>query len=81
MNAFYNNATNFFPAYFRTGKVTNANIQTYGGGERMTYGIGLGYYNETGVFVGTGYNRMDLNSSLNVVPVNRVNVVYVLTRR
>lgn len=74
LNAFYNNATNFFPAYFRTGKVTNANIQTYGGGERMTYGIGLGYYNETGVFVGTGYNRIDLNSSLNVVPVNRVNV-------
>ena len=74
LNAFYNNATNFFPAYFRTGKVTNANIQTYGGGERMTYGIGLGYYNEKGVFVGTGYNRMDLNSSLNVMPVNRVNV-------
>lgn len=74
LNSFYNNATNFFPAYFRTGKVTNANIQTYGGTERMGYGIGLGYYNESGVFVGTGFNRIDLNSSMTVIPVNRLTV-------
>ena len=74
LNSFYNNATNFFPVYFRKGKVTNANLQTYGGGERMSYGIGLGYYNETGVFVGTGFNRIDLNSSLNVTPIERLNV-------
>ena len=48
LNAFYNHATNFFPMYFETGKVTNANIQTYGGSERMNYGIGLGYYDESG---------------------------------
>ena len=45
LNAFYNHATNFFPMYFETGKVTNANIQTYGGSDRINYGIGLGYYN------------------------------------
>ena len=50
LNAFYNHSTNFFPIYFETGKVTNANVQTYGGSERVTSGIGLGYYNETGVF-------------------------------
>ena len=41
LNAFYNHATNFFPMYFETGKVTNANIQTYGGSDRINYGIGL----------------------------------------
>lgn len=56
------------------GKVINANIQTYGGSEKMTYGIGLGYYNEKGIFRGTGYNRVDLNSTMNVTPVNRLNV-------
>ena len=74
LNAFYNHATNFFPMYFETGKVTNANIQTYGGSERMNYGIGLGYYDESGVLKGTGFNRIDLTTNLNVTPVNRLNV-------
>ncbi|MGG6496952.1 UNVERIFIED_CONTAM: hypothetical protein NY603_28945, partial [Bacteroidetes bacterium 56_B9] len=71
LNAFYNHSTNFFPAYYEKGKVTNANIQTYGGGERMAYGVGLGYYNEGGIVIGTGYKRIDLNSTMNVVPVPR----------
>jgi tonB-linked outer membrane protein, susC/ragA family len=74
LNPFYNNATNYFPVYYVKGKVTNANIQTYGGGENMSYGLGLGYYKEDGVFRGTGYNRVDLNSSMNVIPVKNLNV-------
>ena len=74
LNAFYNHATNFFPMYFETGKVTNANIQTYGGSDRINYGIGLGYYNEAGVLKGTGFNRVDLTTNLNVIPANRLNV-------
>ena len=74
LNTFYNNSTNYFPIYFETGKITNANIQTYGGSERITYGIGLGYYNETGIFKGTGFKRFDLNSNLTVEPVPRFNV-------
>ncbi len=74
LNAFYNNSTNYFPIYYERGKVTNANIQTYGGSERTTYGIGLGYYNEEGIFKGTGFNRVDLNSSINVIPVKCLNV-------
>lgn len=74
LNSFYNNQTNFFPAYFRTGKVLNANLQAYGGGEAMSYGIGLGFYDESGVFVGTGFQRVDLNSTLNVMPVERLSV-------
>lgn len=74
LNTFYNNSTNFFPIYFETGKITNANIQTYGGSDRMTYGIGLGYYDETGIFKGTGFKRFDLNSNMAVTPVPRLNV-------
>ena len=36
LNSFYNNQTNFFPAYFQTGKVLNANLQAYGGGTRAS---------------------------------------------
>lgn len=74
LNTFYNNSTNFFPIYFETGKITNANIQTYGGSDRMTYGIGLGYYDEAGIFKGTGFKRFDLNSNMTVTPVPRLNV-------
>lgn len=74
LNSFYNNSTNFFPAYFEVGKVTNANIQTYGGSSRMSYGIGMGLYNETGVWKGTGFKRVDLNSNMRVTPVKRLYV-------
>ncbi len=74
LNSFFNNATNFFPMYYETGKVTNANIQTYGGGDKFTYGIGLGYYDESGVFKGTGFNRIDLTANMNVIPVNKLNI-------
>lgn len=74
LNPFYNNASNFFPMYYETGKITNANIQTYGGGDKFTYGIGLGYYDESGIFKGTGFNRIDLTTNINVIPVNRLNI-------
>ena len=74
LNSFYNNATNFFPMYFETGKVTNANIQTYGGNDKITYGIGLGYYDESGILKGTGFNRIDLTTNFNVIPINRLNL-------
>lgn len=74
LNSFYNNSTNYFPLYYQRGKVTNANIQTYGGSERTSYSIGLGFYDEKGIVKGTGFNRIDLNSNLNVMPVQRLNV-------
>ena len=72
LNPFYNNSTNFFPMYYHKGKVTNANIQSYGGSENIAYSLGLGYYNESGILKGSGFNRIDLNSSLNIIPVNKL---------
>lgn len=74
LNPFYNNSTNFFPVYFEKAKITNANIQTYGGSERFNYGIGLGYYDESGILKGTGFTRIDLNSNLSVNPVKKLTV-------
>lgn len=74
LNSFYNNATNFFPAYYDVGKVSNANIQTYGGARNMSYGMGFGFYNETGVLKGSGFQRLDLNSTMTVSPAERFHV-------
>ena len=74
LNPFYNNSTNFFKMYFETGKITNANIQTYGGSARTTYAIGLGLYDETGIYKGTGFQRIDLNANMNVNPVKKLTI-------
>ncbi len=72
LNPFYNNSTNLFDYYFRTAKITDANIQVSGGGESIAYNIGLGYYDETGVLRGTGFNRIKLLSNLYITPVKRM---------
>ncbi len=74
LNSFYNNATNFFPMYYDLGHVTNANVQVLGGTEKMNYGIGAGYYNEEGIVIGSGYNRLNLNTNLTVRPTDKVMV-------
>ncbi len=70
----WNNSSNFFPIYYGTGKVTNANLQTYGGKEDMTYGLGVGYYKEDGVFRGTGFNRIDCNGQFSLIPIDKVEI-------
>ena len=60
LNPFYNNSTNFYKYYFQATKTLNANIQTTGGSERMTYSVGLGYYDEKGILKGTGYSRCSI---------------------
>ena len=74
LNAFYNNSTNFFKYYFDPGKVTNANIQAYGGSERIDYSVGLGFYDETGILKGTGFKRINLMGNFNMIPVKRLSL-------
>ena len=71
LNPFYNNSTNFYKYYFQATKTLNANIQTSGGSERMTYSVGLGYYDEEGILKGTGYSRINLmgNFIMNPIPM------------
>ncbi|MFR6543833.1 MAG: TonB-dependent receptor plug domain-containing protein, partial [Butyricimonas virosa] len=74
LNPFYNNSTDLYDYYFRTAKVTDANIQVSGGGESIAYNIGLGYYDETGVLRGTGFGRVKLLSNLFITPVKNMNM-------
>lgn len=72
LNPFYNNSTNLFDYYFNTGKTTDANLQMSGGGEKISYNIGLGYYTEKGVLRNTGFNRVKLLSNLYFRPFPRL---------
>lgn len=74
LNTFWNNSTNFYKKLYNVGKVTNANIQTYGGSETMSYSIGAGYYDEKGIVLGSGFNRVNLMGNFMVNPIDRLTV-------
>lgn len=60
LNPFYNNSTNWWKYAFHTGKTLNANLQASGGTERVKYMVGLGWYNEKGINVGSEFSRANL---------------------
>ena len=68
LNPFYNNSTNWWKYVFKTGKTLNANVQAFGGTERVKYMVGLGWYNEEGINVGSEFSRANLISNLNLTP-------------
>ena len=64
LDPYYNNSTNWWKQAFKTGKVLNANIQASGGSERFRYMVGLGYYDEKGIMINSGYSRANIISNL-----------------
>ena len=64
LDPYYNNHTNWWKYVFNTGKVLNANIQASGGNDRIRYMVGLGFYDEEGIMLNSGYSRANLMSNL-----------------
>ena len=72
LNPFYNNSTNLFKYYFRTAKVTDANIQLNGGSQTISYNIGIGYYDESGVLRNTGFSRVKMLGNFYLRPFEKL---------
>ncbi len=68
LNPFYNNATNWWKHSFRTGKILNANLQASGGTENFQYMVGLGWYDESGIMLGSDFSRVNMISNLKIIP-------------
>lgn len=64
LDPYYNNSTNWWKYVFHNGKVVNANVQASGGSARFRYMVGLGYYDEKGIMINSGYSRVNLISNL-----------------
>lgn len=64
LDPYYNNSTNWWKYVFKTGRVLNANIQASGGTEKLRYIIGLGYYDEEGIMINSGYSRANFIANL-----------------
>ncbi|MFH5831283.1 SusC/RagA family TonB-linked outer membrane protein [Halalkalibaculum sp. DA384] len=48
---------------FRAAPLKNYNLDISGGGSRSTYSLGLGYYDEQGTMVGSGFQRYSLRAN------------------
>lgn len=55
--------TDWQDALFRPAPLQNYNLDISGGGERSTYSIGLGYYDQKGTMVGSGFQRYSIRAN------------------
>ena len=69
-NPYFNNAYDYQDMFYRTGKTQNYDLSMEGGNNSNSYRVSLGYYNEKGVLVGYGLERINLGSNL-VTDINR----------
>lgn len=74
LNAFYNNQSNWFKRMFRTGKIVNANLQASGGTEKFRYMMGIGYYTESGIMIGSDFGRLNMLMNLSATPTKRITI-------
>lgn len=74
LNPFFNNSTNWYKHIFRPGKIWNANLQTSGGTETVSYMIGAGFYKEEGIMPGSNFIRGNLLTNLSVKPVKGLTI-------
>jgi TonB-linked SusC/RagA family outer membrane protein len=63
-NPAFNNAYDFQDMFYQNGFTQNYDLSMEGGAETSSYRISIGRYNETGVLVGYGLARTNLNASL-----------------
>lgn len=66
LNSFYNNDTNWWKYFFQLGKVTQGNFYARGGNENARYLVSLGVYDETGIQINSGFQRLNFLSNLDL---------------
>lgn len=61
----YNQETNWLEEVTQVGFTTDNSFSISGGGDKATYRVSLGYLNETGTTIGTGFERLSSLISVN----------------
>lgn len=57
------NDTDWQDEIYQTGIIQNYNLGASGGGENSRYNIGLGYFNQEGVMLSTGFERINVRAN------------------
>ena len=66
LNTFYNNKSNWWDYIFRVGKITDVDVNATGGTELVRYMVGAGYYDETGIMIGSSFKRFSFANNLDI---------------
>jgi TonB-linked SusC/RagA family outer membrane protein len=66
--------TNWQDAIFRPGTIQNYNMNISGGSDKSTYAVGLGYYDETGTMIGSGFKRYSIQTNLQYSVSNNIEI-------
>ncbi|ATL49280.1 hypothetical protein COR50_20050 [Chitinophaga caeni] len=60
LNSFYNNNTDWQKLYFRDANLKSINLGVSGATETASYRLGVDYYDEKGIVLGSGFKRYSL---------------------
>ncbi|NML38163.1 SusC/RagA family TonB-linked outer membrane protein [Chitinophaga sp. G-6-1-13] len=74
LNSFYNNSTDWQRLYFRDADLKNINLGISGATENASYRIGVDYYKEKGIVLGSGFSRFSLTYNGIFKPTSRLTI-------
>lgn len=74
LNSFYNNSTDWQKLYFRDADLKNINLGISGATENASYRLGVDYYNEKGIVLGSGFTRFSLTYNGVFKPTSRLTI-------
>lgn len=74
LNSFYNNSTDWQKLYFRDADLKNINLGISGATENASYRLGIDYYKEKGIVLGSGFSRFSLTYNGIFKPTSRLTV-------
>jgi TonB-linked SusC/RagA family outer membrane protein len=67
-------STNWQDYLYNTAQVTDHQLRISGGSEGINYGVSAGYFNETGVITGVGFERYALNTTIDATVSKRIKI-------
>jgi len=82
LNPSYNNATDWQDLFYKSGRVSNYDVNISAGTDIMNYRLSLNYYDEDGIVRNTGFNRYSMrgNFDFKLAPKASSNLVISASR-
>ncbi|SHM46893.1 TonB-linked outer membrane protein, SusC/RagA family [Chitinophaga jiangningensis] len=74
LNGFYNNSTDWQKLYFRDADIKNVNLGISGATENASYRVGVDYYKEKGIVLGSGFSRFSLTYNGIFKPTSKLTI-------
>ena len=79
LGEFANVETDWQDEMFQTAAIQDHNISISGGSENVTFNVGAGYFNQEGIMLGTGFERVSFRANTNFKIGSRLNIGQTLT--